>query len=159
MEHVEFFKKLLEQNELFKGLPSASIALIAGCAKNAHFKEGELLFDEGQNADTFYIIREGLVAIDMVAGEQDIITIQTVDPGEVVGWSWLFPPYEWNFRARAILDTRAVALDAKCLRGKLEQDSALGYELMKRFSAVVVQRLARTRLQVLDIFNPHPSGT
>lgn len=80
------------------------------------------------------------------------ITIQTLSAGDVLGWSWLFPPYHTHFGARAIEPIRALSLDAKCLRNKCEEDHDLGYEFMKRFSEVVIQRLQATRLQLLDVY-------
>jgi CRP-like cAMP-binding protein len=72
--------------------------------------------------------------------------------GEVLGWSWLIPPYHWKFDARAIEQTRALALDGKCLRTKCEEDHDLGYELLKRFAQIMEERLQATRLQLLDVY-------
>jgi hypothetical protein len=80
------------------------------------------------------------------------ITFQTVGVGEIVGVSWLVPPYRWTYDARALELTRAIAMDAGCLRGKCEQDHDLGYEVMKRFVPVLVERLQATRLQILDVY-------
>jgi len=78
--------------------------------------------------------------------------LQTADAGEVVGWSWLFPPYQWKFDLRAIESVRAVSFDGACLRGKCEQDPAMGFDFMKRFAQVFMQRLEATRLQLLDLY-------
>ena len=78
--------------------------------------------------------------------------IETLGPGEVVGWSWLFEPYRWQFDGRAVAPTRVVAFDGACLRGKCEADHELGYELMRRFVASVIERLQATRLQLLDVY-------
>ena len=78
--------------------------------------------------------------------------IQTIDEGDVLGWSWLFPPYVWHFDVKAVELTRAIAMDGECLRNKCEEDHELGYEIMKRFSHVMVNRLSATRLQLLDIY-------
>jgi hypothetical protein len=75
--------------------------------------------------------------------------------GEILGWSWLIPPYNWHFDARAVELTRAIALDGKCLRNKCEQDHDLGYELLKRFAHIMEQRLQATRLQLLDVYGNH----
>ena len=81
-----------------------------------------------------------------------LITVQTVREGDVLGWSWLFPPYRWHFGARTLQTTRALAFDGKCLRGKCENDHDLGYELFRRFSQVITERLEATRLQLLDLY-------
>ena len=84
--------------------------------------------------------------------EKGAFIIQTIRDGDVLGWSWLFPPYRWNFDIRAVELIRAIALDAKCLRTKCDEDHDLGYEMMKRFSVILVERLRATRLQVLDLY-------
>lgn len=125
---------------------------IAGCATNVRFKAEEFLYREGDEANNFFVLREGKVAIEAFSPKRGAITIQTLTAGDVLGWSWLFPPYHTHFGARAIEPTRAICLDGKCLRNKCEQDHDLGYELMKRFSEVIIQRLQATRLQLLDIY-------
>ena len=125
---------------------------IAGCATNVRFKAEEFLYREGDEANNFFVLREGKVAIEAFSPKRGAITIQTLTAGDVLGWSWLFPPYHTHFGARAIEPTRAICLDGKCLRNKCEQDHDLGYELMKRFSEVMIQRLQATRLQLLDIY-------
>ncbi len=84
--------------------------------------------------------------------------IATLGEGAVVGWSWLFPPYRWSFDARALELTRTVAFDGACLRGKCEADTTLGYELMQRFAAVMLDRLQATRLQLLDVYGQPAAG-
>ena len=80
------------------------------------------------------------------------MTIDTIQEGEVLGWSWLFPPYRWHFDARALQLTRAVAFDGKCLRDKCDRDHDLGYEMVRRFAEVITQRLQSARLQLLDLY-------
>jgi len=128
------------------------LKFIAGCATNVRFKAEEFLYREGDEANNFFVLREGKVAIEAFSPKRGAITIQTLTAGDVLGWSWLFPPYHTHFGARAIEPTRAICLDGKCLRNKCEQDHDLGYELMKRFSEVIIQRLQATRLQLLDIY-------
>jgi CRP-like cAMP-binding protein len=99
------------------------------------------------------ILQEGRVAIDMETPHRGVLTVHTVSPGEVLGWSWLFPPHEWHYNARAVHDTKAIALDADCLRARIERDAELGYELMKRFSAIMLNRLEATRMQLMDIYD------
>jgi CRP-like cAMP-binding protein len=130
------------------------LELISGCAKNVRFEAGQYLFHEGQPADQFYLLRSGRVALQISAPERTL-TVQTVGEDEIVGASWLVPPYRWGFDAKALELTRAIAMDAACLRGKSEGDHDLGYELMKRFMPVLIQRLHATRLQILDVYGVH----
>jgi CRP-like cAMP-binding protein len=78
--------------------------------------------------------------------------VETLEEGDVVGWSWIVPPYVWSFHAHALQDTRAIALDGKCLRSKCEQNHDLGYEVLKRFSQLMARRLSATRFQLLDVY-------
>jgi CRP-like cAMP-binding protein len=137
---------------VLQGLDAESLELLAGCASNVAFDEGEVLFREGDEANTFYVIRGGAVALEIFAPARGGMTVETIGPGEVVGWSWLFPPYRWHFDARALSHVRATALDGACLRGKCDDDPALGYELMKRFSQVMIERLQWTQLRLLDVY-------
>jgi CRP-like cAMP-binding protein len=144
--------KLLGQIPVFHGLSPEHLELIAGCASNVRFDEGQMLFNEGDPADRFFVVRHGLVAIELYEPQKGKITIETVRETGVVGWSWLIPPYRWHFDARAVESTRAVALDAQCLRGKCEQDTRLGYDLMQRFASVMTKRLQNAAMQLLDVY-------
>jgi CRP/FNR family transcriptional regulator, cyclic AMP receptor protein len=149
---METLEPLLAEHPFFKGLEPGYVGLIVGCASNVRFNPGEFLFREGEEASRFYILRSGKVAVEAFAPQRGAITVQTVGDGEILGWSWLIPPYCWHFDARALELTRAIALDGKCLRAKCEEDHGLGYEFLKRFSHIVAQRLEATRLQLLDVY-------
>jgi CRP-like cAMP-binding protein len=143
---------MLAETRLFAGMNAADVELVAGCGRNVGFEEDELLFREGDAADTFYFLRRGRVALELHAAGRGDLTIETVETGDVVGWSWLFPPYRCVFDARAVEPVRAVAFDGACLRGKCEEDPALGYELMKRFAQVMIDRLQHARVRLLDVY-------
>jgi CRP-like cAMP-binding protein len=143
--------------DVFAGLPAEHLALIAGCGQNAVFRDGEYIFREGDPAETFYAIRDGMVALEVAAPARPRLVIETLEPGEVLGWSWLFEPYRARFDARAIGTVHAVAFDGACLRGKCDADAELGYELTRRFVAIITERLQATRLRLLDVYG-HPAG-
>jgi CRP-like cAMP-binding protein len=143
---------ILAEHPFLKGLAPPQIELIAGCASNVRFNKGDYIFREDEEADRFYLIRHGLIALDVFVPQRGPVTIDTIQEGEVLGWSWLFPPYRWHFDARALQLTRAVAFDGKCLREKCDKDSRLGYELVMRFSQIIMQRLQSARLQLLDLY-------
>lgn len=149
---IQTLESIVSEHPFFKGLDDQHIKLVAGCAKNVRFSEGEIVFREGDPADQFYFIREGLVAVELLIPQRGYTTLQTVGEGDVLGWSWLMPPYRWRFGARTLQPTRALAFDGKCLRNKCEEDHDLGYELLKRFTFVVTERLEATRLQLLDLY-------
>lgn len=152
---MKVFEKILSELPFFKGLEPRYIQLIAGCASNVRFNPGQFLFREGEEANQFYIIRHGKVAVEIFVPDRGAITIQTVEEGEILGWSWLVQPHNWRFDARAVELTRAIALDGKCLRTKCEEDHGLGYELLKRIVRIIAQRLKATRLQLLDVYGVH----
>jgi CRP-like cAMP-binding protein len=128
------------------------LQLFVDCASNVRFDAGETIFRTGEEANTFYLIRHGKVALETSAPERGTAIIQTLTDGDVLGWSWLVAPFRWRFHARALEPVRAIALDGRCLRGRSEEDHDLGYELMKRCAQVMEQRLQATRLQLLDVY-------
>ena len=137
---------------LFAGIDGDELSLVAGCGRHAHFGDGEYLFRTGGAADTFYVVRQGTVAIEAFVPTRGSVSIETVGAGEVVGWSWLFPPYRWHFDARAVDGVRATAFDGACLREKSAADPALGYDLMSRFAQVLIERMQATRIRLLDVY-------
>jgi CRP/FNR family cyclic AMP-dependent transcriptional regulator len=139
----------------FKGLDPQYVKLITDCAVNMRFNGGDFVFRAGDEADRFYLIRDGRIALEEEFPGRGPVLIQTIDAGEVFGWSWLFPPYRRHYSARALGLMRVLAFDGACLRAKCESDHDLGYDLMKRFAYIVVQRLQATRLQMLDIYSAH----
>lgn len=146
-------RDLLGEHEFFTGLTPEYLDLIAGCGQNVVFPASELIFREGDPADHFYVLRQGRVALAVHAPGREIV-VATVGPGDVLGWSWLFPPHRWRFDAHALEPVRAVALDGVCLRGKCDDDPRLGYELMRRFARIMADRLDATRMQLLDVYSP-----
>lgn len=148
-------ESILAEHRFFQGLDPDTIKLLAGCAANVRFDAGKPIFREGEEANYFYVIRGGKVALETFAPERGSITIQTLGEGDVLGWSWLFPPYRRHFDARALEMVRAIALDGACLRGKCEENHTLGYELMRRFAQIMIKRLQATRLQLLDVYGVH----
>jgi CRP-like cAMP-binding protein len=145
-------EETLQELPFFAGMAPGQLELIAGCGSHTGFEAGETLFREGAPADTFYVVRRGTVALELHSPTRGPLTVETVGAGEVIGWSWLFPPYTWNFDARAVTPVRATVFDGACLRGKCDEDPALGYELMKRFAQVFVDRLRWTRVRLLDVY-------
>ncbi|MDD5680737.1 MAG: cyclic nucleotide-binding domain-containing protein [Candidatus Omnitrophica bacterium] len=150
---IENLKPILEKHPFFKGLDREFLEFIVGCASNVRFKKGDTILREGQPADKFYLVREGKVDININTAQHNSITIQTINEGEILGWSWLIPPHRYRFDAKAAEDTRAIALDGKCLRNKCEENHELGYELLKRLAGVFTQRLEETRKQLINIYD------
>jgi len=152
---IEGLERILREHSFFAGLGDAFLALVSGCARNVRFEAGHYLFHEGEPANEFYLLRHGRVALELHAPGRGPITFQTLGEGEIVGVSWLIPPYRWAYDARALTLVRAIGVDAACLRQKCEADHDLGYEMMKRVTSVLIQRLQTTRLQILDVYGTH----
>lgn len=145
-------EEYLPDHPFFSGLEPNDLALLAGCATNVSIAAGEYLFREGEPANQFFVVRRGLVALEVHGPAAGTMTVDTAEAGDVVGWSWLVPPYNWLFDARAVEPTGAVAFDGACLRGKCEQDPRLGYELMKVVTHVMLSRLTAARVRLLNLY-------
>jgi len=144
--------EVIGEHRFFAGFAPAQLALIAGCGQIARVKPGEFLFKSGTAAEYFFLIRRGSVALEMEVPGRGPFRFGTASAGEVLGWSWLFPPHQWQFDGRALDEVGVVKFDGVCLRGKCDADPVLGYALMKAFAAVLVDRFIDTRLQLLDVY-------
>jgi CRP/FNR family transcriptional regulator, cyclic AMP receptor protein len=149
---VHRIEELIADSPVFAGLAPEQLQTVAGCAVNTRLEAGATLLREGEHADTFFLIRSGTVALEVHAPGRGPLLIQTLTDGDVVGWSWLFPPYRWAMDARASGPCALIAFDGACLRGKCDRDHDLGYMLVQRFAASIIDRLQATRLQLLDVY-------
>ncbi len=147
----------IAEQPFFKGLAPRYVRLIAECSSNVRFESGQYIFREGEEATHFYVIRHGTVSVEVSIPGREPRIIQTIQASEVLGWSWLLPPYTLQFDARALELTRAIPFDIRCFREKCEADHEMGYEMLKRFFQVVAQRLQATSLQLLDVYGNAPS--
>lgn len=143
---------LLAEVLALHALTPAHRAAIAGCSSNRVFDRDALLLREGGRADAFFLLRDGSVAIETEVPGRGAVTVETLHAGDVLGWSWLLPPYRSSFGARALERTRVIAVDGVCLRAKCDADPTLGYDLLKVLAAVFTERLQDTRLRLLDLY-------
>src|SRR6266699_3850296 len=118
---MQTLESILVEHPFFKGLQPRYLQLITGCASNVRFNAGTYMLREGEQASQFYLSRHGKVALEIFAAQRGSITIETIEAGEVLGWSWLFPPYRWHFSAHVIEPTQAIMLDGAYLRKRCEQ--------------------------------------
>ena len=149
---METLERIIADHPFFAGLDGGFTNLMVSCASNVQFKAGTYIFKEGDAANSFFLIREGKVALELFPSQHKPIIVSTIGIGEILGWSWLFEPFQWKFNARAADNVRAIALDGKCLRTKCEENHDLGYEVLKRFARIIEQRLDATRLQLVDVY-------
>ena len=138
------------------GMNRTQLALLKDCAMATHFKTGETILGEGEFAHGCYLIETGKVVLESRGSFGEPLVIETIGPGDLLGWSWMFPPYVWQFTARAVEPATALFFYGTILREDCEKDHSLGYELLKRISAVMVKRLQAARKQMLCL---HPQGS
>ena len=132
------------------GMSANHIRLLADCAMRSHFEAGHVISRESETANRFYLIEHGKVALESsTLGEA--IRIEEIGDGDLLGWSWLFPPYAWHFTARALEDTTAIFFYGTVLREYSEKDHSLGFELFKRMSVVMLRRLQAARQTLLNV--------
>jgi len=148
-------KDYIAERPFLNGLSEQHQNVLVDCAMIQKFAEGEKIFNEGDPANRFYLILDGEVALESSDGENEPVLIQKIGAGDVLGWSWLFPPYYWHLSARATKPTKAIFFYGTRLRQICEEDATLGYELMKRIAEVVIQRLQATRKELLERVRRH----
>lgn len=151
---MEINTTILAVQPFLKGLPERHLELLVGLAMPVEFEAGKQIFKEGSPANRFYLLTSGEVALESSSNERDDerkpMLIETLGPGDVLGWSWLFPPYYWHFDARAVTPAKALFFYGSRLREHCAHDHELGYELMQRTAEVVIGRLQATRERLLE---------
>jgi CRP/FNR family transcriptional regulator, cyclic AMP receptor protein len=150
---MKILDSILAEYPFFQGLAPEHLHILSECAVNTSFGAGAYLFLENEPATHFYVVRRGKVALETSDPHLGIVTIETIDGGDVLGWSWLFSPYRWHFSARAVESCGIIMLDGALLREKCEQNHDFGYELVKRCAGIVMERLQATRKQLIDAYN------
>ena len=143
---------LKEKSSLLQALAATEVGLFESAATELRLPAGGVQFEEDGPADAFYIVVGGRIGLELTTPGKDPIVIQTLGPGDLVGVSWLFPPHRWNWRARAIVDSEVAVFDATIIRPELEKNRDLALEVLTVVSGEAVQRLQRTRVQLLDMY-------
>ncbi len=144
----------LEDHPFLRGLDPEFLRALVPLAHPRTYAAGDHLVREGDRAEALHLVVSGKVALELVNAERPRLTVQTIGPGEVLGWSWLLPPHRWRFDARALKATQAWSLEAAGLRALLEERPAQGYRFLLRLLPVVAERLEHTRIQLMDIYAP-----
>lgn len=149
---MEDLERLLREHRFLEGLAPEQIRFLVSCVSNRRFPAGEFLMREGEVADRFYLLRHGHVALEIHVPGTGPVVMETVGPGDILGVSWLDPPYRTQLDARAREDVVALSFDGACLRGKMDADHDLGYVISRRLLERICDRLERVRLQRLDVY-------
>ncbi len=147
-------KDYLSSHAFFSGLNDDFIEFLADSATKMRIKDGESLFKQGERADKFYLLRSGQISIQVPALMGPTLDIQTLGEDQILGWSWLISPYRWSFQARAVEDSEVIEFDGSAILERCEKDPAFGYELFKRFAALMSERLDAARQKMMDQWDP-----
>jgi CRP/FNR family transcriptional regulator, cyclic AMP receptor protein len=135
------------------GMNRTQLALLTDCAISVHFEKGQIIFREGEMANRFYLIESGKVVLESSDERGNPVVIDTIGAGELLGWSWMFPPYTWHFTARAVEPTSAIFFYGTILREYCERDHSLGYELFKRMAPVMIKRMQNAREKLVRLMH------
>jgi CRP-like cAMP-binding protein len=154
MVNIVGLEDTLAHHPFAQGMSENVLDTIVGCCSNAVYHPGDYIFREGEPADN--LIRHGLVALEIHVPQGPPIVVETLEAGEIFGWSWLLPPYRWSNDARASEQVRLLKLDGACLRGKMENDHSLGFEIYKRFLPIMARRLSSDRMRIVELTTEPP---
>lgn len=141
-------------HEFFSELSKDFMKFLSQRASELQIKKGEVLFRQGERAEKFYLVRTGQISVQIPALMGPVVEIQTLGEDQILGWSWLIPPYRWNFQARAEEDSDLLEFDGQAILARCEEDPKFGYELFKRFAALMSERLDAARQKMMDEWNP-----
>ncbi|MFB4307162.1 cyclic nucleotide-binding domain-containing protein [Actinomadura sp. GTD37] len=147
----------LARQAFLRGMRGADLARLATAARAAEIPAGRRIIAESAPAERFWLVQDGSVALDLRVPERGPVVVDTFGPGSVLGWSWLFRPYRWRFGATALTDVRAIEFDGRLIRTLCAVDPALGYELTRRFTELVVDRLQVAQMRLLETPCPEPA--
>jgi len=147
-------EEYLSAHAFFSGMDSSFVKFLSDSANELQMKTGDVLFQFGKPADKFYLLRKGKVSIQVPALMGPALDIQTLGNDQILGWSWLIPPYRWNFLARALEDSDLLEFDGSAILARCQEDPKFGYELFKRFATLMSERLNAARQKMMDDWNP-----
>lgn len=144
----------LRDNPFFAVLDDEEREFLASAATTEHMESGHVVFRHGERATCFYLIVSGEVAIEVPAIEGPTLFLQHLKPGQVLGWSWLIPPYQWSFMARAEQPVDIIRFDGAKILERCESDPRFGYHILKVFSAMMSERLGHARRRIMEEWRP-----
>jgi len=148
----------LAGHAFLRGMPPSDVALLAGAAVAVEVPAGHRLFDEGEPAANCWLLTAGQVALDLPVPGRPNLIVETLGGGDVIGFSWLSPPHEWQFGAQVLEPATAFELDGPAVQVLCEHHPGLGYQLAMRMLAAAVRRLQATRIRLLDLYGPPGGG-
>ncbi len=144
--------ELLRHHRFFSTMDDRVLDTVARQCRAANFKRGTVLARTGQPAEKFFLILSGRIAIETHGRSSAPRVLETLGKDEVFGWSWLFPPFQWTFDAVCLDDARVLEINGEELRDLCEHDPAIGYQVLRRFTQLMTQRIQALRLQLMDVY-------
>ena len=145
-------RSIRDSSELLTRLSNTELEFFESVSRETHLANGQILFEEGGPADSFFIVSKGKIGLEMTSPGMAAMVIQTLGPGDLVGVSCFFPPHRWNWRARAMEDTDLIVFDAVEVRRMCDVNRDLALEVLGVVAEEVVRRLHGTRIQLLDLY-------
>ena len=147
---IEVTAAALATHPFLHGMPRDQLGVLAGISSDIRFPARHRIFEDGGNATRFWLIQSGHVSLDLHVPGEGPVVIETIGMGELLGWSWLFPPFKWAFGAVAATPVEAFEFDAPAVREACAADPGLGYELNQRITRVLAERLRATRVRLIS---------
>ncbi len=147
-------REYLAAHPFFSDMSDEHLDFLASCATDMSAEADSSLFKQGDHANRFFIVREGHVVVEVPALYGPALEIQNLGADQLLGWSWLISPYQWDFQARAAEASRLWQFDGERVLAKCESDPAFGYELLKRFTVLMSERLTAARRKMMDQWVP-----
>lgn len=154
---MDAINQILIEHPFFRHLPPAVIHRLIRFASLGKFNAGQFIFTEGEDANDFFLVLKGGVSLEVNIANYGPVKIEMINRNDVIGWSWLYPPYQWHFDARAVEETEMLILNGKALRSHIEIDHELGYSLMKNIGEVMGQRLQAARRKIIEFYTIFPA--
>lgn len=153
---MESIKKIISEHLFFQDLSKEQVDSLANCASFEIIDTDKYIFTAKQEARNFYLILEGSVGLQLFSHERGIINLETIQGGEFLGWSWLFPPYKWRFDAKVIEKAKVLVFDANALKKIMSNDHQLSNIIHKLFTQIIIERLQAIRYKFLDVLEKNP---
>jgi len=148
---TETLERIFREHAFFQEMKESHLRSIIENSTVERFEPGDVIFREGDPAHTFYLVRSGKVALQQVSYRIEPFTVITLSQDDIIGWSWLFPPYRWRLTAKALDITRTIAVDGAELRARCDEDHDLGYELMKKFAGIIDHRFDAVSEHLVEV--------
>lgn len=153
---MEPVKTLLNEHPFFKDFSKQHIRKIIDITSQISFNPGQYIFRDGEEANSFFLILQGIISLEVYVPNRGPVTLGRLDAGDVLGWSWLYPPHRWHFDARALEAAHMLVLNGKTLRKMIEDDHEFGFQMMKKISLVMEDRLQAARLKLMEVYDIYP---